>query len=246
MKSMVFLLLLICLPDANPVSPNISPVPSVDNPSVLLITGGHSFNEESFFAMIYSFDDITIDTLSQPHANHSLTAGLFDKYDAIVFYDMWQDISSREKEAFIRLTENGTGLVFLHHSLVSYQDWDLFEEIRGGKYYERGYSYPAESLSGYKHDINLKVQVVDPSHPVTNGIYDFEIMDEGYSNIGVLPGVTPLLRTDHPDCSEIIAWTNLYNRSRVVYLLLGHDENAWINESFRKIVYNAINWTTGK
>ncbi len=193
--------------------------------------------------MVFSLNNFRIDTISQPKANKALLSDSIGKYDVIVFYDMWQDISSREKAAFLKLTERGTGLVFLHHSLVSYQQWNEFTEIRGGKYNERNYGYPPEELSGYKHDITMEVEVEDPSHPVTQSLKDFQIDDEGYSNIKVLSRVTPLLTTDHPDCADTIGWTNRYNNSKVVYILLGHDDNAWSNKNFRIIVTNAIAWT---
>jgi uncharacterized protein len=218
------------------------PGSSGNSSRVLLITGGHGFDKE-FYSMIFSLGDMRIDTLVQPAANQSLLSDSIDLYDVILFYDMWQAISGEEKKALLRLTEMGTGLVFLHHSLVSYQSWPLFTQIRGGKYYERGHDYPPEKLSAYKHDIVMRVKVIDPSHPVTQNLDDFEIHDEGYSNIEVLQGVTPLLSTDHPDCSDIIGWTNFFNNSKVVYILLGHDNNAWSNENFKKLVYNAINWT---
>jgi uncharacterized protein len=213
---------------------------------VLLVTGGHSFNKENFFEMIFSLGNFNIDTLSQPLANRALLSDSIGVYDVIVFYDMWQDISEMEKKAFLGLTEHGTGLVFLHHSLVSYQNWEEFTEIRGGKYYERGYDYPQAQLSGYKHDITMKVEILDPQHPVTQGISDFTLVDEGYSNFRVHHGVTPLLATDHPDCGKIIGWANRYNNSKVVYLLPGHDEKAWSNENFRQILANAISWAGRK
>ena len=214
-------------------------------PRIMLFTGGHSFEHDSFFEMVYSLGNFHIDTLSQPLANHSLLSDSIDLYDAIVFYDMWQDISASEKEAFLRLTEKGTGLVFLHHSLVSYQQWDHFEEIRGGKYYERGYDYPQEKLSGYKHNIVMEVTVTDPLHTVTKGMDDFKILDEGYSNIGVMPGVTPLLTTYHPDCSDTIGWAHTYKNSKVVYILPGHDNHAWSDRNYRSILANSISWTIG-
>lgn len=210
---------------------------------VLLFTGGHGFDRESFYEMVFSLDNCIIDTLSQPEANKAFLADSIGIYDVIVFYDMWQDISSAEQNAFMHLTERGTGLVFLHHSLVSYQQWEVFKDIRGGRYNEKNYGYPPEKLSGYKHDIILDVRVEDPSHPVTRGLDDFEIHDEGYSNIEVIPDVTPLLTTNHPDCARIIGWTNKYKNSKVVYILLGHDNNAWSDENFRTIVSNAIEWT---
>ena len=213
---------------------------------VLLITGGHDFDEEKFYDMVFSLGDFRIDTISQPAANRSFLSDTIDLYDVIVFYDMWQAISEQEKDAFIKLTEKGTGLVFLHHSLVSYQQWDEIKQIRGGKYYERNHDYPPEKLSDYKYDLLMDVTISDRRHPVTAGMKDFRILDEGYSNIGVIDEITPLLTTDHPDCSEIIAWAHRYNNSKVVYILPGHDDKSWSNENFRRLLTNAITWSGNK
>ena len=216
---------------------------SQKSPKVLLIAGGHGFERSSFYGMIFSMHDIEIDTIRQPLANRSLLSDTIGQYDVIVFYDMWQNISNDEKEAFVELTKKGTGLVFLHHSLVSYQTWPAFTQIRGGKYYERGYNYVPGRFSGYKHDIVLEVKITAPDHPVTRGLSDFRIHDEGYSNIGINDDVTPLLSTSHPDCSPIVAWANEYNNSKIVYILLGHDNNSWSNDNFRTLFRNAISWT---
>jgi type 1 glutamine amidotransferase len=213
------------------------------SPKVLLITGGHGFDKSSFYQMIFSLKDMEIDTISQPKANQSLLSDTIGQYDVIVFYDMWQEISNDEKEAYVELTKKGTGLVFLHHSLVSYQTWPWFSQLRGGKYYERGYNYVPERFSGYKHDIVMDVKINDPTHPVTKGLSDFRIHDEGYFNIGIGGNVTPLLSTSHPNCAPLVGWANELNNSKIVYILLGHDNNAWSNDNFRKLLRNAIIWT---
>jgi type 1 glutamine amidotransferase len=41
-----------------------------------------------------------------------------------------------------------------------------------------------------------------------------------------------------------VAWTNEYGKSRVVYIQSGHDNNAYINPNFRKIIYQAIEWVS--
>jgi type 1 glutamine amidotransferase len=206
----------------------------------LLITGGHSFDTLDFFDMFRLMKNISFDTISQPRANQLTESGKTDKYDVIVFYDMWKSISDDQKDAYIKLTEKGTGLVFLHHSLVSYQDWDEMTKIRGGKYYDQ----PTDLLpkSTFAHDIVLEIKVFDSNHPVTNGINDFTIVDEGYNNIEVLQDVKPLLGTNHKDCSESVAWTTKYNNSKVAYILLGHDKIAYQNASYRHLVNNAILW----
>lgn len=96
--------------------------------------------------------------------------------------------------------------------------------------------------SDYAHDLDLSVHVLDPAHLVTLGMTDFEIHDEGYSNLELIPGITPLLSTLHPECNEIIAWTNQYSNSKIVYLIFGHDNKAYEDEDFGRLITNALVW----
>jgi uncharacterized protein len=212
---------------------------------ILIITGGHEF-EPSFYKIFDAFEDIQYDTISQPHFNEMLNTGITEKYSALVFYDMWQDISETEKRAFVDLLEKGQGMVFLHHSLVSYQHWDEFIDIIGGKYIDTEfYEDPNMKGSTYKEDITLDIEVFNNNHPVTNGISDFSIYDEGYQFIQMIPGIVPLLITSHPDCTPTVAWTNNYRSAKIVYILLGHDHHAHENKNYRKLIRNAISWVGG-
>src|SRR4030042_3297568 len=121
-----------------------------DDLDVLLVTGGHSFDTSEFFNLFMSYEKMSIDTISQPRANMLLEEMNNSEYDVIVFYDMWQDITEHQKEAFLKLLENGTGMVFLHHSLVSYQNWDEFKNIIGGKYWQEEYGVDSLIFSGYE------------------------------------------------------------------------------------------------
>ena len=215
-----------------------------DKPEVLVITGGHDYDTTEFFSLFFSDNGISFDTVSQPFANMLIENNNTENWDVIVFYDMWQEITKTQKEAYLRLLENGTGILFLHHSLVSYQDWDEFTSIRGGKYHEKGYGSDSAKLSGYQHDLDLMITVIDPKNPVTKDIKDFWIHDEGYYNVEILPQVTPLLQTSHPLCARYVAWTNKYKNSRIVYIMLGHDHQAYKNPSFRQLLTNSINWVS--
>lgn len=207
--------------------------------NILVITGGHGFDEKPFFEMFDSFQDITFTRLVQPEANTQL--GTIDPktYDAIVFYDMPKSIAEQDKSNYYNLLKLGKGLVFLHHSQCSYQDWEGYKTIVGGKYHEEKNS-PLSST--YQHDVTFTVKISDPKHPVTRGLKDFEILDEVYGNTEVLPGVTPLLTTDHPQSSKIIGWTHQIEKSRIVYIQPGHDKNAYQNAQYRQLVRQAINF----
>ena len=215
-----------------------------EKPLILVITGGHAFDTTQFSGMLFSFSDMKVDTIYQPRANAFFETDEIHRYDVFVFYDMWQDITNQQEASILELLQEGKGMVFLHHSLASYQGWDEFIKIIGGRYYLNDYMQDTSRLSDYEHDLDLQVKVLDSTHPVTFGMQDFEIHDEGYSNIEILPSTHLLLEVDHPSCSKYIAWTNEYKKSRIVYIMLGHDKHAYQNESFRTLVKNAVKWTS--
>ncbi|MBV5311771.1 MAG: ThuA domain-containing protein [Prolixibacteraceae bacterium] len=205
--------------------------------NVLIVTGGHDFDRKSFFEMFDSFQDINYTELKHPEANFKLGTIDSKTFDAVVFYDMPKTITDSEKTNYYQLLKLGKGMVFLHHSLASYQNWNEFKTIIGGKYHEEKNS-PASST--YQHDVTFTVKVANPQHPVTREILDFEILDEVYGNTEVLPGVTSLLTTDHAQSSKIIGWTHKIENSRIVYIQPGHDKNGYFNPNYQKLVKQAI------
>jgi type 1 glutamine amidotransferase len=209
--------------------------------NILVVTGGHGFDEKPFFEMFNSFDNISYISLLQPEANTQL--GTIDPktFDAVVFYDMPKTISEAEKTNYYKLLKLGKGMVFLHHSQCSYQDWEGYKTIVGGKYHEEKNS---PQTSTYQHDVKFTVKISDSKHPVTRGLKDFEILDEVYGNTEVLPSVTPLLTTDHPLSSKTIGWTHEIEKSRIVYIQPGHDKNAYENVQYRRLLKQAIQFVS--
>jgi type 1 glutamine amidotransferase len=216
---------------------------SAKTTEILIVTGGHDFDRESFFKIFDSFEGIHYTEIRQPEANHQL--GTIDPktFDVVVFYDMPKTIDQTGKDNYFKLLKLGKGLVFLHHALASYQDWEEYKTIVGGKYHEERNS---PQSSTYQHDITFLVSIENLKHAVTEGISDFEILDEVYGNTEVLPKVTTLLTTNHPQSSKVIGWTHLVQRSRVVYLQPGHDKNSYSNPSFQKLVKQAIAYAAVK
>jgi type 1 glutamine amidotransferase len=194
--------------------------------------------------MFNSFQGIKYDTVSHPKANILLESNDIKKYSCLVFYDMFQEINENQKTAMLKLLEQGMGMVFLHHALVSYQDWPEFEKIIGGKYHLKPSN--GQPASTYKHDVNFAVKVVAgiDTHPITKGLKDFQIHDEVYGSFSVGRHVTPLIQTDHPESTPTIGWCHQYKNSRIVYLQLGHDHYAYENTNYRTLVKRSILWVS--
>jgi type 1 glutamine amidotransferase len=217
---------------------------SLAQSKILVITGGHGFEEKEFYEMFDSFRGIEYDTVTHPKANQLLEDSDIKKYSCLVFYDMVQDISENQKKAMIELLDEGMGMVFLHHSLVSYQNWPEFENIIGGKYHLD----PSETqtTSTYRHDVDITVKIANTreGHPLTKGMNDFIIHDEVYGNYSVNENVNALIITDHPESTPTIGWWHQYRNSRIVYVQLGHDHWAYANENYRLLVQRAIHFVS--
>lgn len=208
---------------------------------VMLVTGGHSYDTVQFFRMFDDLEGIDYEHFAQPDANRKLVKDLAEGFDVLVFYDMWRKISDNEKAAYLKLTREGKPFLFLHHSIVSYQDWPEFEKIVGGKYVEQGDDVPEEWLSTYEHDVWVYSKVENYT-PVTVGFTDLRFFDEVYDNVRVSDDVLPLLRTRHPKSMDFIAWENRYNKSTIVYLQPGHDHRTYESEDYRKLLLQAIKY----
>lgn len=214
---------------------------------ILIVTDDRNFNREAFFKMFDSFENLSWKEMARSTFIDRLATPEIKEYDAVVFYDMPETIvlSAEQKQNMLRFFEEGAPVVFLHHSLLSYREWNEFQNIIGGRFYNKS---PLITEAGdtiqslYEHDVRYKVRIADRNHPVTRGIEDFEILDETYNNYVVNSDVKVLLTTDHPSSGEALGWINTYGNSQIVFLINGHSETAYENPNYRQLVYNAIKW----
>jgi len=209
--------------------------------NVMLITGGHSYDTLQFFQLFDAMEGIEYTHFQQPEANRKLLQGEAENYDVLVFYDMWREISLLEQQAYIELTKKGKPMLFLHHALVSYQEWPQFEKLIGGRYTEKRKGIPESELSTYEHDVWVYIQPAG-KHPVTKGFGSLRFFDEVYGNYRVSEDVIPILTTNHPQSEKIIGWENRFNNSRIIYLQPGHDSRTYETEDYRRLLIQAIKY----
>jgi type 1 glutamine amidotransferase len=223
----------------------LSAMPAAPQIRVLVITGGHDYPKEQFGQMLSALgSNITYQIAELPGAYDMFLPQNRDKYDVLVFYHMWQEITDEQAKAFSECIRNGKPLVALHHSICAYDNWPEYYNIIGGKYFHKpavvnGKEYAACS---YIHDVHFRVRIADRKHPVTAGLNDFDIFDETYKGYYVEPGVTPLLTTDEQSSTPVIGWAKMYGKARVVTLQSGHDVPTFENPDFRKLLKQAIEW----
>jgi hypothetical protein len=194
--------------------------------------------------MLGDLEDFRFDSISHPDAGNLLTSEHVHSYDGILYYDFITEMPRKDSSIYLNLARRGMPMLFLHHAICTFQEWDGYGELVGGKYIVEGFGNDPSELSDYEHDLDLQITVLNKQHPVAQGVEDFTIHDEGYSNLWIRDGVIPLLGTDHPDCEEIVGWVNKYDASTTIWLIFGHDKQAYQNDSFRELLGNSLDWLT--
>lgn len=206
---------------------------------VLVVTGGHD-HDADFYSL---FNDDGIKALVDPHPG-ALSGDIRKRVDVLVLYDMLKEMEPNRQKNLRDFVEGDKGVVVLHHAIGDHINWPWWcEEVVGGRYlFQPADGKPASS---YKHDEDIAVRPVG-RHPITNGIRPFRIWDETYKGLWISPKVRVLLETDNPTSDGPVAWISPYEKSRVVYIQLGHDRNAHLNPNYQKLIKNAILWAAGK
>ncbi len=207
----------------------------------LVVTGGHEY-ATTFYTVFEGVDDLHWEHALSNHA--AFKADIRPDYDVLVLYDFSQDISDSEKAHLREFVEGGKGIVVLHHAIADYQDWEWwYKDVVGGKYLLKAEGSTPGST--YLHGQEQCVRVV-MNHPITAHIGAMHLWDETYKGMWISPDVKVLLRSDAPTSDGPVAWISPYEKSRVVYIQLGHGEGAHLYPAYRVLVQDAIRWAAGR
>ena len=179
------------------------------------------------------------------------------------------------KRAFLALLESGKGLVFMHHALAGWPSWEQYAEIVGGRFLYLPDTLRGEACqdSGYRHEVVHTIDVV-LEHPVTEGLPAcFEMKDELYLAEIFTDTVVPVLQSQHQfvqenfysaakvvqegkmfnnegwthhEGSNLVAWIKHFLNSPIAYLQGGDSADAYADENYRKLLFNAIRWAASE
>jgi type 1 glutamine amidotransferase len=217
---------------------------------VLVITGGHGYDQKTFGDAFKACTDMDI-TTHVPKKKESSSI-VFDDisdwtYDAFVLYNFRQPIDEKQRANFLALLKRGVGLVSMHHAIAAYPAWREYEQIIGATYVLK-----EEVRNGvkflrpkWKEGVDMNIHIEDRTHPITKDIADFTIHDETYKLWVYHEGNTLLLTTDHERSNRQIAWTRLYRGARIFYIQLGHGTHGYRKPEFQTILARGIRWASG-
>jgi len=214
---------------------------------VLLVTGidypGHLWRQTApvLAGALQKDPRLTVFTVEDPSF---LDSEAINKYDLVVLhFENWEQPGpgARARENLRQFVEGGKGLLLLHFACGAWHDeWPEFAVLAG-----RVWGGPGVR----QHDPfgAFKVEVVEPDHPIMQGLKDFETQDELYT----------CLVGDHP--IEVLAqaksrvdgkyypmaFVSRYGKGRTFHCPLGHDAKALSVPAVQELFRHGCAWAAG-
>jgi type 1 glutamine amidotransferase len=162
-----------------------------------------------------------------------------DRYDAV--RDEWaRTLPDRARAAIEAHVAAGRPILGLHTASICFDDWPRWGELLGGAWNWDRSCHPPLS------EDPVQVTVAPTGHPLTEGLDDFEIVDEVYGFLDLQPDVVALMTSPHSGADHPLLWARtLPTGSRVVYDALGHDRRSVEHPTHREILRRSVDWLVG-
>ncbi|MEU8248658.1 ThuA domain-containing protein [Nonomuraea sp. NPDC048916] len=144
--------------------------------------------------------------------------------------DEWRfELPAQARTTLLDHLDRGGGLLGMHSASICFDDWQGWPRVLGGSWSWPTSHHPPLGWTGVR---------VHGGHPVVEGLRDFDLVDEVYSDLRVLPDVRPLASSN----GQPLVWARPVRRGRVFYDALGHDTRSYDNEIHRTLLQRAALW----
>lgn len=173
------------------------------------------------------------------------------KYDVIVAMADRRDpefgLTESQQRALLAFVHGGKGFYSFHAFCCADPDWvPEMRELLGGVLAHFG--TPDTKVKSGK----FPLKIVDPTHPITRGLSDFEHEDELYYHLQTQGEIKPLAEATYEGQDWPVLWTRLYGKGKVCVSVFGHcgvkaDAKDPLEEApFQRLVLQGIAWTAGR
>ena len=207
-----------------PPSPASAQKKVPDGTKVLILSGGqrnhHGYRDQALY-LASALEDTGHYQVTICEDASILETLAMKKYDLlIVNADRRQPehkFTLPQQKALLDYVKEGHGYVSIHGADNAPPDWiPEWKQMLGGIYSHVGQPDGKAILGKYV------IKIADKTSPVTAGLSDFEINDELYSNMQMLPDVKPLATIEYKGTTWPVAWTWTYGKGKVFHTSLGH------------------------
>jgi uncharacterized protein len=174
------------------------------------------------------------------------------KYDLLIVNADRRDdefkFSVGQQEAIFDYVRGGHGYVSIHGADNAAKDWlPTWKDMLGGVFSHFGLP------DGKTRKGTFLVKITDTSSPITQGVKDFNLSDELYYQVQMMPDVQPLATIEFQGATWPVAWTRTFGKGRVFHTVLGHrdfgpgKDDPLRNPNLGRLIVQGIDWVaTGR
>ncbi len=191
----------------------------------------HVANGKFVTAILNDEDGITADF----SRDYEVLADGLDAYNVVLFYTDVGELTAAQETGLLNYIRAGGGFYGLHTAAASFRESEPYHEMLNGFF------------NGHSPYMTFTVNIGNTEHPITQGLEDFEVVDELYY-LKHNPETSHHLMSayDHTkDETHVMAFHHNYGAGRVFYFALGHDLTVLQNPSFQEIIRRGVLWVGG-
>ena len=221
---------------------------------VLILSGGqrnhHGYREQALY-LAGALEDTGHYQVTITEDAAILETPAMKKYDLVIVNadrrEPEHKFSLDQQKALLDYVKAGHGYVSIHGADNAPADWiPEWKQMLGGIYSHVGQPDGKAILGKYV------IKIADKASPVAAGLDDFEIDDELYSNMQMLPDVKPLATIDYKNVTWPVAWTWTYGQGKVFHTSLGHkgykpgQYDPLSNPNLLKLIIQGVDYAAGR
>jgi len=225
-----------------------------DGAKVLLLTGGerqhHGYREQALY-LAGALEDTGHYQVTLCEDAAILETAAMKKYDLLIVNADRRTgdfkLTLDQQKALLDYVRDGHGYVSIHGADNAPPDWlPEWKQMLGGIYSHVGQP-DGKAIKG-----KFTVKIADKSCPVAAGLDDFELADELYANMQMLPDVKPIATIDHLGKTWPVAWTWAFGKGKVFHTSLGHRDfgpgkpDPLADPNLKKLLIQGIDHAAGK
>ncbi|MBX6313337.1 MAG: ThuA domain-containing protein [Isosphaeraceae bacterium] len=249
-RTITWALALTCLMTAPALAQRKAP----NGAKVLLLSGGqrehHGYREQALYL------SQTLENTGRYQVTICEDAAILEtpalpKYDILFVTADRRDpefkFTPSQQQAIFDYVQAGHGYISIHGADNTPNDLTdaqtkQWKDLLGGIYSHKGQPDGKAIMGTYT------IHIADKSHPVTQGLDDFELKDELYSNMQMKDDVKPLATIRYKEVDWPVAWTYQYGKGRIFHTSLGHKswkpgtDDPLRNPNLTKLIVQGVDW----
>jgi len=136
------------------------------------------------------------------------------------------------RESLMTGFDRGMSLLGIHAAASSLGDYPQYRKALGGAW------IPDHSW----HPPFGEVHVRPCDDQIVEGLGNFTVLDERYTDLVTDPDIEPLAETWDDEGKHVLAWFHQYGKSLVVYDALGHDVRSYDSEGHKDFLRRILCW----